>query len=138
MFEHVKPIPAPPGKIDLSRGTFAARHRDIEDVLRPDLLADITRHLGGEAVLNHLVVHDIIADHESATFRLGHANPLNVRTVVITVQPNGLFNMDCYGPRALGALSAPLVAAAKHIVPENLATVLGQLTGLEEIHHRHF
>ena len=131
MFEHPRPIQTPPGKIDLRRGTF-------EDVLEPDLLTDIQQHLGGEAVLDRLLVHDMIADHGSATFRLGRANPKNVRTVVISLQPQGLFNMDCYGPRDAGALSAPLLASAKQIVPENLATVLGQLTGLEEIHHRHF
>lgn len=138
MFDHAKPVPAPPGKIDLSRGTFAQRHLDFDDVLRADLLEEIKRHLGGDAVLNRLVVHDFIADHESVTFRLGHANPKNVRTVVISLEPRGLFNMDCYGPRLAGALSATLVASAKQIVPENLASVLGQLTGLEEIHHRHF
>ena len=138
MFEHPRPIQTPPGKIDLRRGTFAARHRDFEDVLEPDLLTDIQQHLGGEAVIDRLLVQDMIADHGSATFRLGRANPKNVRTVVISLQPQGLFNMDCYGPRDAGALSAPLLASAKQIVPENLATVLGQLTGLEEIHHRHF
>jgi hypothetical protein len=46
--------------------------------------------------------------------------------------------MECYGAVARGTLTAPLVGSADEIIPENLATVLGRLTGIESIHHRHF
>ena len=37
-----------------------------------------------------------------------------------------------------GTLSVPLLGSAQEIIPENLATVLGKLPGIESIHHRHF
>jgi hypothetical protein len=46
--------------------------------------------------------------------------------------------MECHDEVASGTLTAPLIGAARGIIPENLATVLGQLTGIESIHHRHF
>jgi len=42
------------------------------------------------------------------------------------------------GILALMSLLVPLLGSAQEIIPENLATVLGKLTGIESIHHRHF
>jgi hypothetical protein len=72
------------------------------------------------------------------SFQLSHANPKGVRSVVISVQPGGFFNMQCYGSIEPGTLAPPLVGTARQILPENLVTVLGKLTGIESIHHRHF
>ena len=83
-------------------------------------------------------VRDIVVNHDHVSFRLAKASPNKVRTVVITAQPDGLFRIDCYGGRSMGSLSAPLVESAERIVPESLATVLGRLTGVEVLRHRHF
>jgi hypothetical protein len=98
----------------------------------------IEAHLGGPALLDAIGVRDIAVNHDHVSFHLTKTSPKGVRTVVITTQPNGLFRMACFGGHAAGSFSTPLVASAGQIVPENLATVLGALTGFEAIHHRRF
>jgi hypothetical protein len=104
------------------------------------MLAAIKTHLGGDEMLAWLMVSDYnIQDRVS--FRLIRPNPKGVHSVIISiesVEPNEFFAMDCYGAITPGCLRAPLVASAKKIIPENLATVLGKLAELEMIHHRHY
>jgi hypothetical protein len=98
----------------------------------------VVEHLGGVDRLAEAGAHDLIVDDNHVTFRLGRPNPQHVRSVTITAEPDGLFSMDCYGPLEPGTLHASLIANAKEILPENLATVLGQLTGIERLHHSHY
>jgi len=103
-----------------------------------DLVETIVSHLGGENVLAQIGAGEFFSDGARVSFQLRHSNPKGVHSVVISTQPRGFFSMECYGHLAHGTLTAPLVGAARQIIPENLATVLGQLTGIESIHHRHF
>ena len=98
----------------------------------------IIGHLGGEGVLARIGARDIASDDAHLSFKLGHCSPKGVRSVIIACEPHGFYNMHCYGGISPGTFHAPLIGAAQGIVPENLATVLGQLSGLETIHHRHF
>ena len=98
----------------------------------------IVAHLGGEHVLAQIGARDFFSDGARVSFRLSPANPEGVRSVVISAEPNGFFSMGCYGEVARGTLTAPLVGSAREIIAENLATVLGRLSGIESIHHRHY
>jgi hypothetical protein len=102
------------------------------------LLETVVSHLGGDNVLAAIGARQFVADDTCVSFRLGHANPKGVRSVVIATASDGFFSMQCYGERSPGSLTPPLVGMAQEIIPENLATVLGKLTGIEGIHHRHF
>lgn len=102
------------------------------------MLDTIKTHLGGDALLARLGAHGFGADHDHVSFCFDRQSPNGVRSVVIALEPRDYFNMYCYGTVGPGHLSAPLIATARQILPENLATVLGQLTGFEAIHHRHF
>ena len=101
-------------------------------------IREIETHLGGSDVLRELGAGAMVADSNHVSFTLTRNNPKGVRSVVITAEPSGDFHMDFYGERQPGWLSAPRVASAGPVLPESLATVLGQLTGLEMVHHRHF
>jgi len=102
------------------------------------LVETITAHLGGEQVLTRIGARGFFSDGGRVSFRLAHSNPKGVHSVVISAQPHGFFGMECYGEIARGALRPPLVGSADEIIPECLATVLGRLTGIESIHHRHY
>lgn len=101
-------------------------------------LHEVEAHLGGSQTLRHLGAGPLVVDRRRVSFSLRHANPAGVHTVVIAREADGFYRMDCYGARAPGYLSAPRIASAGQIIAENLATVLGQLTGDEALHHRHF
>ena len=101
-------------------------------------LQEVTAHLGGSQTLRHLGAGPLVVDRRRVCFSLAHANPAGVHTVVIAREADGLYRMDCYGARPPGHLSAPRIACAGQIVAENLATVLGRLTGDETLHHRHY
>ncbi len=96
------------------------------------------QHLGGNGVLERLGASKFVVDSDHVSFRLNRTSPHGVHSITISIQPNGFFDMECYGHIAPGTFTAPLVGRAKQIVPDNLATVLGQLTGVETIHHRHY
>jgi len=102
------------------------------------LVETIITHLGGEQVLSQIGARDFFADGARVSFRLSHANSKGIRSVVISAQPNGYFSMECYGEVGRGSLTATLIGSAREIIPENLASVLGRLTGIESIHHRHY
>ncbi len=102
------------------------------------LVEGIILHLGGESVLARIGATGFILQGGEVSFQLNHENPNGVHTVVISPQPGGRFGMKCFGRIAPGTLTMPLLGSAQEIIPENLATVLGKLTGIESIHHRHF
>jgi hypothetical protein len=107
-------------------------------MLSSTTIHDIITHLGGEARLAAIGAREFFADKTHLSFKLLRPNPKHIHSVTISVQPNGLFDMDCYGPITPDAFSAPRVASSSGIVADNLATVLGRLTGIESLHHRHF
>jgi hypothetical protein len=117
---------------------FVRHSGAVTEPMPVQAIGAIESHLGGSGLLTLLGASKFVADHEHLSFSLHKANPTGVRTVTITPQPDGSFNMQCHGERAPGFLSAPLVGSATHVVAESLATVLGNLTGVETIHHRHF
>ena len=102
------------------------------------LFETIIAHLGGETVLNRIGAREFFSDGTRVSFRLIYSNPKQVHSVVISTQPPGYFGMQCYGQILPGTLTAPLIGEARQIIPESLATVLGQLAGIESIHHRHY
>ena len=99
---------------------------------------EIITHCGGNERLAAIGARDFVFNHTHLSFKLIHPNPKGVRSVTISAQRGGNFEMDCFGPIPIGSLNPRRVASATGIVPENLATVLGQLTGIESLHHRHF
>ena len=128
----------PPSAADFAQARWPETLPHCAAPLAYTVIDDIKLHLGGDAVLSWLKAHDFVADHDRVNFLIERPNPKGVHAVAITVQPHGMYSMHCYARRPAGSFSAPLLAAARQIVPENLATVLGQLAGIEEIHHRHF
>jgi hypothetical protein len=102
------------------------------------LVEEIILHLGGEHVLARIGASGFVSEGGQVSFQLNHGNPKGIHTVVISAQTAGRFGMKCFGRIAPGTLTVPLLGSAQEIIPENLATVLGKLTGIEGIHHRHF
>lgn len=119
-------------------GSRAIGRKKALDVEESHLLETVKAHLGGETVLAEIGACEFFCENARVSFRFHLSNPSNVHSVVISKEPRGRFKMECYGMIKPGTLTAPLVGEARDIVVENLATVLGQLTGLESIHHRHF
>lgn len=102
------------------------------------LYDQVVAHLGGEARLKDLGARVYATDDAHVSVKLLHPNPCGVRSVTITARPGGLFAMDCFGPFRPDSFSAPIVGSAEEVIPDNLATVLGRLTGVEALHHRHY
>ena len=98
----------------------------------------IILRLGGENVLAQIGALEFFSDGTRVSFKLNHWNPKGVRSVIISTQPRGFFSMQCYSEIVPGTLTAPLIGTAQQIIPENLATVFCDLTGIESIRHRHF
>jgi hypothetical protein len=129
---------APPIHCDLAKARFAERPQAAGENLSTEEIAAIKVHLGGETILAKIGVTSFIPGPGNVTFRILAHNPNEVKTVVISQQPGGFFKMVCYGEIKAGTVSAPHLGAAAQILPENLASVLGKLTGMEIIHHYHF
>ena len=111
------------------------------EMMSPHTIETIKSHFGGDGMLACLGADAFVVNHDHVSFRLTHPNPKGVRSVVISIEsvkPHEFFTMDCYGAIAPGRLTAPLIGTARQIIPENLATVLGKLTGIETMHHRHY
>lgn len=72
------------------------------------------------------------------SLRLHHPNPRGVRSVIISAQPNGLFDVTCFGPVRFDAFQAQQLGHATGVVPDSLASVLGMMTGIESLHHHHY
>jgi hypothetical protein len=134
-----RPTPEdPPFHCDLTKARFAERPQAAGENLSTDVIEAIKMHLGGEEMLARIGVGSFIPGPGNVTFRIYAHNPNKVKTVVISKQPGGLFKMACYGEIKAGTISAQNLGDAVQILPDNLATVLGQLTGMEIIHHHHF
>lgn len=110
----------------------------VDPMATAALYDTVVSHLGGETRLKSLGARVFANDDAHVSVKLLHPNPRGVRSVIITARPNGFFGMDCFGPLRRDAFSAPLVDHADDILPENLATVMGKLTGDERLHHHHF
>ena len=137
MHSRIKPA-MPMARTNMRSALLAERPNTSPDLMPATLVEEIKLHLGGEERLARIGARSFVVDHDDVTFRLCHDNPSGAKTIVIRTEPGGLFSMKCYGALAPGCLSAPVVGQAWEIVPDNLATVLGKLTGLEELHHRHY
>lgn len=98
----------------------------------------VVAHLGGEARLKNLGARVYATDETHVSVKLLHPNPRGVRSVTITARPGGNFAMDCFGPFRPDSFSAPILDRAEEVIPDNLATVLGRLTGVDTLHRRHF
>ena len=107
-------------------------------MMNSETFQQILAHLGGKAVFADLGVHAVAADDSHVSFQFFRPNRRNVRTVAIALLPSGLYRMTCFGRLIPGTFTAPKLYEANDIIAENLATVLGQLTGVEWLHHRHF
>lgn len=101
-------------------------------------LTNVVTHLGGEARLKTLGARISVNDDTHISIKLLHPNPRGVRSVIITRRQNGFYDMDCFGPLRPNSFSAPLVDHADNILPENLASVMGQLTGEGRLCHHHY
>ena len=97
----------------------------------------IIDHLGGEQFLASLGARDFAIDDTHVGFTLVHDNPKKVHSVTITVEPQGGFKVSCYGRLAPGTFRAPVLAVEKVAIPDSLAAVLGMLTGIDALKHRH-
>ena len=138
MLGRMTPPVAPEAHFHAAYRAHAGPRADEKSARASILLEAVRTHLGGEPVLTSLGARRFLATPERVSFRLEHPNPAGVRTVVVTVEPNGFFAMDCFGEAPAGGLTPVLAGYATQIVPDSLATVLGKLTGLESIHHRHY
>jgi hypothetical protein len=96
----------------------------------------IIDHLGGEKFLASLGARDFVIDETHVGFTLVHDNPKKVHSVTITVEPGG-FKVSCYGRLAPGTFRAPMLAVESVAIPDSLADVLGTLTGIDALKHRH-
>jgi hypothetical protein len=97
----------------------------------------IIDHLGGEKFLASLGARDFAIDDTHLGFTLVHDNPRGVHSVMISVEPHGGFKVSCYGPLVPGTFRAPELASERVTIPESLAAVLGKLTGIDDLKHRH-
>ena len=97
----------------------------------------IIDHLGGEQFLASLGARDFAIDDTHVGFTLVHDNPKKVHSVTITVEPQGGFKVSCYGRLAPGTFRAPVLAVENVAIPDSLADVLGTLTGIDALKHRH-
>jgi hypothetical protein len=108
-----------------------------EGVIMCDLDA-IAAHLGGAARLNEIGATLGLQEGGRFSLKFTRSNPRGVRSVDIISEPDGLFGMVCYGPVPPEAFHAEQLGHASKILPENLATVIGRLTGVESLHHHHY
>ena len=97
----------------------------------------IMGHLGGEKFLAGLGARNFAVDDTHFSFTLIHDNPKGVHSVTISIEPHGGFKVACYGQIVPGSFRAPLLAMESVAIPENLAALLGKLTGIDALQHRH-
>jgi hypothetical protein len=133
------PPPAGPLiKCSLTGAKYAGPVERSHELLPSHTIESIKQHMGGDGVLEILGARKFVLDSDHVSFHLHRPNPNGVHSITISIGPNGCFTMKCYGEIAPGTFSAPLVGRATQILPDSLATVLGKLTGIETIHHRHY
>jgi hypothetical protein len=100
-------------------------------------VASIIDHLGGEKFLTSLGARDFVVDDTHLGFTLIHNNPKGVHSVAISIEPSGGFKVSCYGGVEPGTLRAATLATERVAVAESLAAVVGKLTGIDALQHRH-
>lgn len=100
--------------------------------------SDIVRRLGGEAFLQELRVSIIDEDDRRVSLCFNRRNPQGVRSCVITRQPGGVYNLNCFGPLSLSKFEAPPRGYALRVLPENLLAELARLTGIVELQRHPF
>ena len=98
----------------------------------------IVSHLGGNDILAQLGTRNFFSDDNGLSFQLSHANPNDVSSVIISKEARGFYTMECYSKIPRGTLTAPLVGKERKIIPENLASVFGRLTGIQGLQHHHY
>jgi hypothetical protein len=103
----------------------------------PSDAALIVEHLGGQNFLASLGARDFVIDDTHLSFTLVHDNPKRVHSVTISIETRGGFKVACYGRIVPGSLRAPVLATENVAIPESLAAVLGKLTGIDALQHRH-
>jgi len=99
--------------------------------------ASIISHLGGEDFLATLGARDFFVDDTHVSFTLIRANRKGVHSVTISIEPHGTFKIACYGRIVPGSLHPPIVGTRTVGIPENLAAVLGELSGIDFLRDRH-
>jgi hypothetical protein len=97
----------------------------------------IIDHLGGGNFLASLGARNFVIDDTHLSFTFVHHNPKGIHSVTIAIEPNGSFKMTCYGRIMPGSLHAPTLGTEKIAISENLAAVLGELTGIDALRNRH-
>ncbi|HSB96258.1 MAG TPA: hypothetical protein VLC91_07415 [Spongiibacteraceae bacterium] len=97
----------------------------------------IIDHLGGEKFLAGLGARDFVIDGTHFSFTLVHDNSKGVHSVTISIEPRGGFKVACYGRIVPGSFQTPVLATESVAIPESLAAVLGKLTGIDTLRHRH-
>jgi len=100
-------------------------------------VASIIDHLGGEKFLASFGARNFVTDESSFGFTLVFENPKKIHSVIISIEAHGGFKVSCYGRIAPGTLHAPMLATESVTIAENLAAVLGKLTGIEALKHKH-
>ena len=99
---------------------------------------EVVKHLGGEDLLHELRVSVIGEDDRRVSLCINRRNPQGVRSAVITRQPGGVYNVNCFGPLSLSSFEAPPRGYALRVLPENLAEELARLTGIGNLPRHHF
>jgi hypothetical protein len=105
--------------------------------MSPSGAAVIIDHLGGESFLSSLGARHFVIDARHFSFTFVHDNPKGIHSVAISIEPDGSFKMTCYGRLMSGSLHAPVLGTARIAIPENLAAVLGELSGIDALRNRH-
>ena len=77
----------------------------------------------------------VVADTDLSFTRV-HNDPKRVHSVTISIQPQS-FKVTCYGRIVPGSFHAPVLATESVAILGNLADVLGKLTGIGALRHRH-
>lgn len=83
--------------------------------------------------MQELRVAVIDEDDRRVSLCFNRRNPQGVRSCVITRQPGGVYNVNCFGPLSLSNFEAPPRGYALRVLPENLSTELARLTGIGEL-----
>lgn len=99
--------------------------------------ASIIAHLGGEEFLTSLGARDFVVDKTHVSFRLAYPNPGDVALVAISIETNGNLIVTCFGHILQGSLQAPVLGRERVPIAENLAAVVGRLSGIDILQHRH-
>ena len=128
-----------PEGVVIGAGTLrAAPAAEATPPLNDSAIREIEFHLGGDQTLRHLHAGPFVVEGSRLSFTIAPRNASGIRAVAIEQECDGFYRVEGFGARPPGFFSAPLIASAHGVVPENFATVLGQWLDDETLHHRHF